>query len=136
MISDYAFTGTVASTAQTLMEFHPSVRTYYYQFGYSGSQSLCDKHVYYGWKYSVKLQLQNLGFGYNMRNGHGICRGDEMMTLFIFGKEPPPVSSGPLTETDKKMTKQMTGLWAQFANFSKPSTEFFHWHPMEKSTRR
>ena len=39
--------------------------------------------------------------GYNMRNGYGVCRGDEMLAMFIFGEEPPPVDYGPLTSTGK-----------------------------------
>ena len=41
------------------------------------------------------------GLGYNMRNGYGVCRGDEMLAMFIFGEEPPPVDYGPLTSTGK-----------------------------------
>ena len=63
MVSDYAYNGPVGMTANMLLEHHPRLRTYFYQFTYSGSQSLCDKQIYYGWKYSVKLQLQNLGLG-------------------------------------------------------------------------
>ena len=36
-----------------------------------------------------------------MSNGYGVCRGDEMLTMFIFGEEPPPVDYGPLTSTGK-----------------------------------
>ena len=63
MVSDYAYNGPVGMTANMLLEHHPRLRTYFYQFTYSGSQSLCDKQIYYGWKYSIKLQLQNLGLG-------------------------------------------------------------------------
>ena len=99
MITDYAYAGSIGTTLDILLENQPQLRTYYYQYAFSGSQSLCDKHVYYGWKYSIKLQLQNLGLGYNMRNGYGVCHGDEMLAMFIFGEEPPPVDSGPLTNT-------------------------------------
>ena len=34
-----------------------------------------------------------------MRNGYGVCHGDEMLSMFIFGEEPPPVDYGPLTNT-------------------------------------
>ena len=63
MISDYAYTGPIGITVNMLLEHQSQIRTYYYQYGYSGSQSLCDKQVYYGWRYSIKLQLQNLGLG-------------------------------------------------------------------------
>ena len=38
-----------------------------------------------------------------MRNGYGVCRGDEMLAMFIFGEEPPPVDYGPLTTTGKAL---------------------------------
>mgnify|MGYP001429784940 FL=1 len=71
MISDYAYTGPIGITVNMLLEHQSQIRTYYYQYGYSGSQSLCDKQVYYGWRYSIKLQLQNLGLG---------------MDFFIYGR--------------------------------------------------
>ena len=75
MISDYAYTGPIGITLNMLLEHQSQIRTYYYQYGYSGSQSLCDKQVYYGWKYSIKLQLQNLGLGMDLfRNGLKVAR--------------------------------------------------------------
>ena len=75
MISDYAYTGPIGITLNMLLEHQSQIRTYYYQYGYSGSQSLCDKQVYYGWKYSIKLQLQNLGLGMDLvRNGLHVAR--------------------------------------------------------------
>ena len=138
LVSDYAFSGSVATTLDLLKEFHPRLRSYFYHYSFSGSQSLCDKHVYYGWKYSIKLQLQNLGLGYNMRNGHGICRGDEMLSMFIFGEEPPPVNSGPLTETDKTISKQMIQIWTDFAKNSQPTNDkdIFQWSQYDKASRR
>jgi len=138
MISDYAYTGPIGITLNMLLEHQSQIRTYYYQYGYSGSQSLCDKQVYYGWRYSIKLQLQNLGLGYNMRNGYGVCRGDEMLAMFIFGEEPPPVDYGPLTSTDKKISKEFVQLWSNFAKTTYPVGEdkTFQWEQAETSQRR
>ena len=98
---------------------------------FSGSQSLCDKEVYYGWKYSIKLQLQSLGFGYNMRNGYGVCRGDEMFALFKFNDQPPPINAGPLTETDQKIVRKITQMWVDFARTTQPTLvdQPFTWEP-------
>ena len=63
MVSDYAYTGHVGLTADVLMRKRPELPTYFYHYGYSATHSFCDKEVYYGWKFSLKLQLQQLGFG-------------------------------------------------------------------------
>ena len=63
MVSDYAFTGHVGLTADILMRKRAELPTYFYQYGYSATHSLCDKEVYYGWKFSLKLQLHQLGLG-------------------------------------------------------------------------
>ena len=61
MVSDYAYTGHVGLTADELMRKNSPI--YFYHYGYSATHSFCDKEVYYGWKFSLKLQLQQLGFG-------------------------------------------------------------------------
>ena len=61
MVSDYAYTGHVGLTADELMRKNSPI--YFYHYGYSATHSFCDKKVYYGWKFSLKLQLQQLGFG-------------------------------------------------------------------------
>ena len=80
MVSDYAYNGPVGMTMNMLLEHHPKLRTYFYQFSFSGSQSLCDKHIYYGWKYSIKLQLQNLGLGKKDEKAR------EKIALILLGK--------------------------------------------------
>ena len=63
MVSDYAYTGHLGFTADLLQKTYPQLPTYYYQYSYSASHSFCDKEVYYGWKFSLKLQLHQIGLG-------------------------------------------------------------------------
>ena len=87
MISDYAYTGPIGITLNMLLEHQSQIRTYYYQYGYSGSQSLCDKQVYYGWKYSIKLQLQNLGLGKDLLRYGRNTRPNLILGSFHLGAE-------------------------------------------------
>ena len=66
MVSDYAYNGQVGLTADLLLKTHPNLPTYFYQYSYSASHSFCDQKVYYGWKFSLKLQLHQLGLGMSL----------------------------------------------------------------------
>ena len=135
MVSDYAFNGRVGTTLELLLN-KPQIRTYYYKFSYSGSHSVCDKDIYYGWKYSLKLQIQNLGLGYNLRNGYGTCQGDELLSLFVFSAQPPPINLGPLSNEDKIVSQRLVSLWTSFANTTFPSNSEFYWDATEKTNSK
>ena len=132
MASDVLYNGPINLMVETLSKYQPQISTYYYHYGHSASHSLCDKIVYSGWKFSTKLQLHNLGVGYNMRNSYGICHGDELLYQFILGNQPPPMNAGPLSDRDKEISQRLLKIWTQFALNADPNGENtynFRWNP-------
>lgn len=69
MVSDFVSHGPVGLTVDLLAQHQPQLRVYFYQFKHLGSHSLCDAHVYQGWRFSFKLQLHNFGLG----NDYNAC---------------------------------------------------------------
>ncbi len=139
LISDFTQNGQMALTAKAILQSQKiKSKIFYYQFGYSGSNSLCDVLVYPGWRFAVKLQLHNFGIGkllnkservnavnactgYNMRNGYGVCHGDDLLFQFVLGDQPPPMNQGPLSWYDKAASDKLLTLWTNFAKTGNPN---------------
>ena len=119
MFSDFAFNGKIGRAVQLLSESGTNV--YHYLFNYSGTHSFGDFAYYTKFKLNFKLWIQNWGFGYNMRNGHGICHGDELLLLFKLKYLKSPMGDGPITERDKIVSEKMLSLWTDFAKTGNPT---------------
>ena len=75
-----------------------------------------------------------------MRNGYGICRGDELFAMFVLGRQPPPMNSGPFSEFDKKNSQKLLTLWTDFAKYGNPNDQnctqnCFDWQPLNATKR-
>ena len=75
-----------------------------------------------------------------MRNGYGICRGDELFAMFVLGRLPPPMNSGPFTEFDKKNSQKLLTLWTDFAKYGNPNDQnctqnCLDWQPLNTAKR-
>ena len=89
---------------------------------------------------SVVNQVNVFSVGYNMRNGYGICRGDELFALFVLGNQAPPMNAGPFSEFDHKNSAKLLKIWTDFATFGNPNerncTEnCLNWPPLTISKR-
>ena len=75
-----------------------------------------------------------------MRNGYGICRGDELFAQFVLGRLPPPMNIGPFTDFDKKNSDKLLTLWTHFAKYGNPNDqnctqECLDWQTLNTSKR-
>lgn len=81
-----------------------------------------------------------------MRNGHGICQGDELLAQFILSDQPFPMNGGPMSKFDKVFSQKFLHLWTNFAKASMPTfkddncrgglkkCDQFEWLPVDPST--
>lgn len=72
--------------------------------------------------------------GYNMRNGYGICHGDELMLMFKMGHLDPPMGQGPASDRDKLISWSLLRMWTNFAKTGEPTKAngTFQWVPTKE----
>lgn len=97
IMTDYYFTVDMQNAAKWQAQLQPQAPVYFYRFEYVGDRNM----------YKRILQMHKL---------EGACHGDELFYLFQMAGDETEVS-----ERDRKIVKQLSNMWANFAKFTNPT---------------